>query len=154
MKKLLHTYKYSGAFDIAQTITDLILKNLKPVTIKTIKKNINSFTSIPLHSDKLRKRGFNQSHLIAKEIARQLEIPYEKNLLVRKYDTTAQAKLNRSERIKNMQGVFEINPLFDVENLNVLIFDDVVTTYSTLNNAAKALKKAKAKNVWGFTIAR
>jgi ComF family protein len=135
-------------------IAGLVLKNLKPITKTLIKSKIDGITSIPLHHHKERRRGFNQSHLIAKELARHFQVPYEKNLLERRINTKAQASLRKKERLRNMRAVFKVNPVFEIKNLRILIIDDVATTLSTLNEAAKALKRKRVKRVWGLTVAR
>ncbi len=111
-------------------------------------------TCIPLHKIKENKRGFNQSNLIAGKLAKELRLPYCSNLAVRKINTKPQAKLNRSGRLVNLKNVFKANKNFDLKGMNILIFDDVATTLSTLNECAFAMKKAGAKKVWGMTVAR
>ena len=76
-------------------------------------------------------------------------------LLIKTIPTTSQTELKREERQKNLNGTFAVFPgLSWLRDSNVVLFDDVWTTGSTLKEAAKVLKQAGAKNVWGLTLSR
>ena len=110
--------------------------------------------SIPLHPKRLRWRGFNQAELIANKIATICDLPVRHDLLTRTEHKTAQADIkNRDERIQNAKDLFSlaVSPL----NIkNIILIDDVATTGATMNSAAKILKSAGAKHVFGFVFAR
>ncbi len=111
-------------------------------------------TSIPLHFNKLKERGFDQSYLIAEETARCLGLPMLSGALTRVRETPPQARMKRSDRIKNVKGAFQaLNPE-RVRGENILIVDDVFTTGATSNEATRVLKKAGAEKVYVFTLAR
>ena len=106
--------------------------------------------AVPLSRERRKKRGFNQSELIARKLA---EPVYEyRELLVKKRDTKAQVKLNKTECEKNLRRAFGIKPDLEVPEQAILV-DDVVTTGSTLKEAAKVLRKAGVQKIWGLTIA-
>ncbi len=114
-------------------------------------KNI-LFVPVPLHKKKLKRRGFNQALLLAKEVA-------PKNLLdclERKTYLSDQAKLAKTQRLKNLKGSIRVKEDFTnfVKNKSFVVVDDVATTGSTLNECAGALKNCGAKYVCGLVLAR
>jgi ComF family protein len=108
--------------------------------------------AIPLYKKVIKQRGFNQTHELAKQIGKSINRPYAPKGLIKKHPNRMQKKLNRQERIKNVQGVFKVT--IWVDNLHIALIDDVMTTGSTLNEAAKELKKHGAKQVDVWCIAR
>ena len=114
--------------------------------------------SIPLHPRRRRERGFNQSELIAAAIAQKFPLPLlPQTVLVRTRYTEPQAKVRgREARLNNMEGAFQVShsmaPL--VNGKTILLVDDIATTGNTLNEAARALKKAGASQVWGIVAAK
>ncbi len=114
---------------------------------------------VPLHSRRLRWRGFNQSQLLAaylgKKLAPGFDIPISENNLVRKYYTSPQMKIkNFKERQKNIQNAFAVLRKEEIKGKIILLVDDIATTGSTLFECAKTLKKSGAKKVFGIVIAR
>ena len=109
-------------------------------------------TSVPLTKKKLRKRGYNQSELLAKEVSRRLGIPYEA-LLDKIRETKAQRFSSARERRVNIYGAFDIKDGVDVEGKTVLLIDDVKTTGSTLSECAAMLKGYGAKGVYAAAFA-
>jgi ComF family protein len=105
-------------------------------------------------------RGFNQAQLIVKTLAKTWQLPSSFKLLQRIKNTIPQAELKKADRIKNLQGAFAPDPRLiqlgdkPLTGKNLIIIDDVWTTGSTLQEAAKVLHKLGAKKVWGLTIAR
>lgn len=108
---------------------------------------------IPLHARRMRERGFNQAALFAKEFARIAGFEYRGNALVRTRATHAQAELPREDRLRNVEGAFICEKLEDVFDARILLVDDVFTSASTLNEAARALLKAGARDVRALTFA-
>ncbi|PIR96498.1 MAG: hypothetical protein COT92_00740 [Candidatus Doudnabacteria bacterium CG10_big_fil_rev_8_21_14_0_10_42_18] len=123
---------------------------------------------LPLHKRRLRWRGFNQSEVLAKTVSDVLLIPYD-DLLIRGKPTKTQKDLKKEQRIKNVKDAFKIKfpPKIGgvagqesgqggitIKDKNVILIDDVVTTGSTLLEAAKVLKRSGAKEVWCLTVAR
>lgn len=107
---------------------------------------------IPLALDprRQRARGFNQSYYLAQVLNRHLEAPISQQLRrIRK--TAQQVGLNRADRHRNMEGVFNWNG--EQLHSNVILVDDVVTTAATLASAARVLRQAGAESVWACTLA-
>ncbi len=109
---------------------------------------------VPLHPARRRERGYNQTELIAKPLARHLGIPLEMKLLARVKPRPPQLLLSRRERWLSVRGAYEIRKGRRIDNLRVLLIDDVFTTGATLDACARALRKAGAKSVIGLTVAR
>lgn len=112
---------------------------------------------IPLHSSRRRERGYDQARLIAQPLAAQLHIPVRTDLLVRQRATRAQMTLSRSERLTNVAGAFALtSPAASsvLAGKRVLLVDDVTTTGSTLDAAARALRGANPAAIWGLAVAR
>ena len=107
---------------------------------------------VPLHRSRLRQRGYNQTWEIARQLSRNTGITTSYKICHRIKKTPLQTRLKASERRKNLQQAFSVE--VDLEGLHVCIIDDVMTTGSTLEAIARALKKAGAKIVSGMIVAR
>lgn len=111
---------------------------------------------VPLHPRRLLRRKYNQAGLLAYALAQEVKLPVLPDGLVRKRYTVPQASLPRKERLRNLSGVFEVNPRCreHLQGLNVLLVDDVVTTGATIEACCKALRKAKAEKIYVLALAR
>ncbi len=123
---------------------------------KNFKDEINNcdiICAVPLHKKRLRQRKFNQAALIAKFLDRK---KFNPDLLWRLVNTVSQVKLKREERERNLKKAFLVNKKYrnSIKDKTILLIDDVATTGATINNCAKALKKAGAKKVVVLTIAK
>jgi ComF family protein len=109
---------------------------------------------VPLHKKKLRWRGFNQSAEIARELSFTLGGQLHEDALEKIKETPDQVTLQQDERKENLLGAFQLkNPAF-VRGKKILLVDDVFTTGATMEECAKVLKQAGAREVWGVAIAR
>ena len=114
------------------------------------------FVPIPLHSSKLRARGYNQAKILADELGKRFNFEVL-DLLKRIKNTGSQYGLKLKERRKNIKGAFEIDQklkIKDQKSTNVFLVDDILTSGSTLLEAANVLKRGGAKRVIGLTLAR
>lgn len=109
---------------------------------------------VPLHFRRMKARTFDQSFLLAREVAQTLGLPLANGLLLRVKDTESQAKKTRAERAKSIKGAFQVNRPERVAGRDILLVDDVLTTGATANEAAKMLKRAGARRIDVFTLAR
>ena len=110
---------------------------------------------IPLYSGKMRKRGFNQAEVFAKELENFLGIPVYGEILTRTKHTKPQKTLGSKERKNNLQGAFVVSDAKMAALLSgktVLLIDDIYTTGSTIDAAAQILKRAGAEKVYYLTI--
>lgn len=110
---------------------------------------------VPLHPRRKKERGFNQSELLAEEIAASVGLPLDVTSARRVKDTLVSSKLTggRTAREENMKDAFEVADKEAVKGKAILVVDDVLTTGTTANELSAALKKAGAKRVWVLTFA-
>lgn len=152
VKKLIKKYKYSYFENLAQPIAAIYIKKIKQIALSS---NI-ILCNIPLHKNKKKKRGFDQTELIAKQISKNLGIPYAE-ILQRQRPTKTQAQLDKIQRQKNMAQAFVINKKIDHQNMSsqtILLIDDIATTGTTLNEAAQALSTAGFKHIICLALAK
>ena len=159
-RKLIHQFKYQPYIkDLAKTLANLIIEHLIIVNKNTddIWKN-SILVPIPLDKNKLKSRRYNQSEELAKELTKVLKIPVISDALIKIKQTAPQMELKKEDREKNLANAFAINKNFVSSGLTkfskVFLVDDVYTTGSTMEECAKILKEAGAKQVWGIAIAR
>jgi competence protein ComFC len=157
VQKLIFNFKYKPYLaDLKTVLTDLFYESIiqNEQFQSQIEKSEWILVPIPLSSRKLRKRGYNQAEILAKELAKKLSFPAQ-NLLVRTKETKTQVGLTNLQRKLNVKDVFLIKiPNVKLKTKNILLVDDVVTTGSTLLEAAKILKKSGVSKVFGLTLAR
>ena len=158
IKKLIQQFKYEPFIkELSQSLAVLIIEHFylldKPPPFLTNKTNF-ILIPIPLHLKRLKRRGFNQAEEIAKELSKFLSLPLVSDCLIKDKETRAQVELNNEERKENVKGVFLVKNKEKIEKKKILLIDDVYTTGSTMEEAAKVLKKAGAKKVIGIVIAR
>lgn len=113
-------------------------------------------TCVPLHSSRLKERGFNQSYLLAKEVSYWLRVPFL-SCLERIRLTSSQSRLSRRERLHALSGAFRIPPScsrIHLEGKRFLLVDDVYTTGATVSECAGILKESGAKKIVSLTFAR
>ena len=108
---------------------------------------------IPLSTQRLSERGFNQALMLAHHLSRAKT---QSQTLLRMRDTPAQSSLKRSERLTNLTGAFAVAPLMalHLRGKKILLIDDVVTSGATLNFAARVLKQAGAAHVGALVLAK
>jgi len=146
VKDLVHRYKYSGAKYLGEKMALLLTDTLQEKAL-----HADSITNVPLHRKKRRKRGYDQSEVLARALAEHSGIPYE-STLKRIVDTPTQTNLDRSRRIANVKGAFETSA--DVRGKCILLVDDVLTTGSTAAECARTLLKSGAREVRILTFAK
>ncbi len=108
---------------------------------------------VPLHPVRIAFRGYNQSLELGRRLARDLQVRIRPKGLVRLHNTPPQAGLNRKERLANLKGAFLADPDV-VQGQKILLIDDIYTTGTTLTACAKALKRAKCKEIRVLVLAR
>ncbi len=108
--------------------------------------------AVPSDGKALRRRGYNQAELLARVVAKQTNLPYRTTLL--RVQHTPQTHLRRSQRLEAVKGNFVCHRPQDVEGRRLLVVDDVMTTGATMNECARTLKAAGAKQVWGLVVAK
>ncbi len=115
---------------------------------------IDIIIPVPLYPGKYKKRGYNQAAVLARELGKVLDIPVEERLLKRIRETAPQKNLTPRKRRQNLNGAFSVEKRRRVflKSRSVLLTDDIYTTGSTVDEAAKTLKKAGAEKVFYLAI--
>ena len=113
-------------------------------------RKITLIVPVPLHSRRKRKRGFNQAEIVAKVLSENTEIAMEAGAVKRIKATIPQKDLGDKGRKRNIRGAFTVQK--NVKGENIVLIDDIYTTGSTLDEAARVLKKAGAENVYFLTV--
>jgi ComF family protein len=157
-KELITKFKYEPFIkDIAPTLAYLIFHHIKisENEIINFEKEKCLIIPIPSHLKKEKLRNFNPPTEIAKSLSLLLKIPLETNILLKTRQTTPQINLSKKERENNVKNVFMVRDKNNsLINKTIFLVDDVFTTGSTLQEAARVLKNAGAKKVIGMTVAK
>jgi ComF family protein len=155
----IHRFKYAGKIQLAGLLGGLMLNAYRRFWEQ---EKFDLVLPVPLHINKFRKRGFNQSYLlirswksISNPTAVELStIPVSTDILIKNKATLPQTGLGRQQRLKNIQGAFSIRDPHKVNAKKVLLIDDVYTTGATVNECARMLLNAGAELVDVLTVAR
>ena len=146
-----HYYFFKYENLIRQQIIALKFQE-KPYVYKTIayffkenKKSLKKLEKydiiivVPVSNKRKKERGYNQSKLLAKEIAQIINVPVSDNIIKKVKDTVPQSTLNKEQRLENAKNVYRVTNIKKVLNRNILILDDIYTTGSTVNECARVL---------------
>lgn len=118
-------------------------------------KKYDIIIPVPISKRRKTQRGYNQSELIIKECAKlDKNITVCTNILYKIKNTKPQSTLNKEQRKINIQGAYKIQQSEIINNKKVLLFDDIYTTGSTLDECAEVLKQSGAYEVGAITIAK
>jgi ComF family protein len=149
-QKVLHQLKYKGNREVGEVLAKhaaaalLESSGFLPVDV---------IVPVPLHPNKLRKRGYNQSECIAKGLSAVLQKPLDTLSLIRALENPTQTKKNVYERYKNTEGIFQLTDKKAFEGKHVLLVDDVLTTGSTIEACAEALLETEGVKISVFVLA-
>lgn len=159
LKKALSKLKYYFVTSLVQELSELILEKSKLPLVLSKKALGNKVILLPIPLFKQRQnwRGFNQTELLGRKIAKYYGWELRTDFLIRWKSTPPQVGLKSKQREVNLKEVFIFNPkivINDFLKADIILFDDVWTTGSTLKEATKVLKKAGFKKVFGLTICR
>ncbi|MCP4428778.1 MAG: ComF family protein, partial [Chloroflexi bacterium] len=145
---IIHQMKYNGAFALAKPLADMMVD-----AWPRWQTRVNLAVSVPLHPDREKKRGYNQSDLLAEHFCRRLNLAGDRRALRRVRNTPPQVGLAATDRQTNVADAFQADRA-RVAGKDVLLIDDVCTTGSTLKAAGQALLAAGARRVSGYCLAR
>ena len=140
--------KYGGLFALAKPLAQIMAGAWPEWEHKP-----DAILPIPLHRRRQRRRGFNQSALLAVHLGRQLDIPVNQQAMKRVRHTNPQTGLSPKDRLENVRGAFLADSRL-VDNKQILLIDDVYTTGATMSAAAGALLASGAAGVSAFCLAR
>lgn len=139
---ILHAIKYYGAQKLAIYMGHCMSTHLSEKEDNFL-DGIDFIIPVPLSKERMRKRGYNQSQLLAEGLGQSTGIPVLSDLLIRTVDNPTQTHLNRRERWENVQGIFKTTTQAHalLQGKHILLIDDVATTGATLSNCAQAILK-------------
>lgn len=150
IKESLKRYKFYNKPGYYSTFGWILSEKIKKVT------NFHKFDiiiSVPLHKKREKTRGYNQSLLISRAVAKTLGIPECSWLLERVRDTHSQSLLGMHERHINIREAFRVTYASKVRDKEILLIDDILTTGSTVEECGRVLKECGAKHVTVAVIA-
>jgi ComF family protein len=150
VQQLMHRFKYKGKKEIGEFIGSQYGHEL-------VKNNyfekVDLIIPVPLHPDKQKKRGYNQSECFAMGLSKAMNIPFDSNILIRAQASSTQTKKNRFERWQNVETIFKVTDNQALENKHIILVDDVITTGATVEACAFTLLKANNCKVSFLAIA-
>ena len=147
------SYKFQEKAYIYKTIAKFLEKKQKSFEIL---RKYDIILVVPISFQRKMNRGYNQSELLAKEIANILQIKTDTKTLKKTKNIIAQSTLNKEQRERNVIGAYKVNNIEKIKNKKILIFDDIYTTGSTVNECAKVLvqERIPKENIGILTIAK
>lgn len=149
LRPLIHKLKYYNGEDIGLLLGKMFGNDLLS---SDFINNIDIIVPVPLHPKKIRSRGYNQAEIIARGISEATEIPVVTNNLIRVVHNPTQTKRTKTERWKNVRGIFEVKDAQYFEGKHILLVDDVITTGSTIEACGIALQICKNLKISIATI--
>jgi competence protein ComFC len=158
-KKLIYNFKYKPYLtDLQKFLVELFYESI--IQQEIFQKALNFplaggpiLAPVPLSPKRLRQRGYNHAQLLSVGLAEKLGLK-QMEILQRTKETKSQFGLKLKERKENLRNSFILNTKYVIRNTSVFLVDDILTSGSTLFEAAKILKRNGAKKVWGLTLAR
>lgn len=155
-RKLIYNFKYEPYIkNLAKTLSSILIEHfvLSQSNTNQVWEN-GILIPIPLEKTKLKSRGYNQAHELAKELSKVINIPIESNVLLKTKVTKEQTNLSKEERERNLKNAFLVKNQELIHDKKVFLVDDVYTTGSTMEECTHILCESGAHSVWGISIAR
>lgn len=148
MADSIYRFKYKGRQEYAAWYGKTMAEEFAGY-VKTIRPD--ALIPVPMHEKRYRERGYNQAALLAEEIGKNLRVPVQDELILRKEGTADQKTLNRTQRQNNLKKAFKITAN-DVKLKTIILIDDVYTTGSTMDALAEVLTEAGVKQIFFLTL--
>jgi len=149
IQQLIHQLKYKGNQEVGEFIGKLYGLSLK----ESVFNQIDLIIPVPLHPEKLKKRGFNQSTSFAKGLSEALQKPYYEDAVIRTNFTETQTKKSRWNRWLNVSNAFEVAQPKILHDKNILVVDDVITTGATMEALISKLSQSIEARFYVASIA-
>ena len=148
LREAIHHFKYQQDIGLGDYFCGFLISLI-------IKRNwqFDLVVPVPVSKSRLKSRGYNQSELLSRPIARYFRVDHTTKALIRVKETESQFSLSVAERNRNMEDAFFGFPA-KLNGRRVLVVDDIITTGATMNQCAKALLQAGAKEVYGVSVAK
>lgn len=143
-RALIHAFKYADILPAGRYLSGLLAELIAE---SVSGEEFDFIIPVPLHPSRERKRGFNQSLLIAETLSESVDVPIDSESLMRVRKTRDQTGLKRKQRVKNMRGAFGVDNVSDIKGKSIILVDDVTTSGATAGEAARVLRDAGAARV-------
>ena len=156
LRELIHLLKYNQVRPAANVLGRMLAEAMEDLRPLFSGREV-LVVPVPLHSSKLRQRGFNQSELIARaalKLKPSARFRLAAGSLERCRETKSQIGLSRHQRRENMRGAFVVAKPEEIKEREILVVDDVFTTGTTVSECARVLRRAGAAKVYVATVAR
>lgn len=147
MRHVIHKFKFNNNPWCGSALGKLMAAEFVKHSIKA-----DYICAVPMFYKKQKKRGFNQSDIMAAEISKVSGIPILKNTLIRVKDTIAQSKLGYKEREENVKNAFSVKKNNLLNGKTIALIDDIYTTGSTVKSCTNELINAGAERVFSFCL--
>ena len=147
----IHRFKYRGEIFLVPYLAEFLIELCRS---HKLNERIDCVVPVPLHPTRFRERNFNQSELLAQEIAACFSLPVLNRFLIRFRNTPSQTGLSGKERMANVSGAFQVRKDSIFEGRRCLLVDDVLTTGATLSACRNRLLASGAAEVYGLALAR
>lgn len=147
----IQALKYSGEKNLARPLARYLVTAFHELPWRDIAPTVDFIVPVPLHTERLDERGYNQAELIAKAFGQSIGLPVETSYLRRSRHSQSQVNLQFDERQANVKDAFQTTA--NLSDKRIVLVDDVYTTGATLNECARALRRAGVIEVYGLTLA-
>ena len=152
LRQAIHLLKYERKRVLAKQLTQLMLHHLPD---EFSGDDYDFLIPIPLHRVRYRKRGFNQSELLATAVSSVWHVPVQKDVLLRVRNTVALSMLtSQAERIETITGAFDVRSPESVHGKRILLIDDIFTTGTTIDEAIRVLQPAEPSTIDVLVLCR
>lgn len=148
--ELIKAFKFQHKDYLSSMFVDLMIEHINQCHFPI--EEFDAIIPIPLNTERLRERGYNQSFLLAQGLSKHFNIPLLPNTLIRQGSQLSQTQLNANNRWTNLQGAFKMNTSLNLYR-KILLIDDVLTTGATTHAASLTLKEHGANNICVLTFA-
>lgn len=149
----IHIFKYRDSPQLAVPLGRLLARYARGVRMSLGELAFDTVTSVPMLAARERARGYNQADRLARVVAGDLGIAYDRELLARAKRTRPQVGLRGTARAANVEGAFRVPRPSGAAGKCILVIDDVSTTGSTLKECAAVLREAGAASVYALSLA-
>jgi len=150
---LITRFKHGAKWPFGRMLAELLEQSLHHRFADDLDRP-DRLIPVPLATQRLRRRGFNQAAMLARWLSTGLELPVDETLVVRTQDAPAQQDLNAEARKRNLRHAFALTPEVTVKGLHLALVDDVLTTGATAQALAHLLMEAGAARVDVYCLAR
>lgn len=151
VQNLIHSLKYRNQEHISTFLGEWYGQILKEN--RELKDTIDIVIPVPLHSKKLKKRGYNQVNKFAERLAHYLDASFNDSILIKTANTKTQTKKSRIARWQNSESLYALSNREEIKNKKILLVDDVITTGGTMEICARALSEAENVTIYLVSMA-